>query len=77
MLVAQSAHTGLARALEPVHTQFDGDAALAAATNKHATDVETVRLLAARATERAIRRAAGRGYPAQAVAGRPVGPDLV
>jgi L-aminopeptidase/D-esterase-like protein len=60
LLVSQAAHTGLARALEPVHTQFDGDAALAAATNQVDTDVETVRLLAARATERAIREAAAR-----------------
>ena len=60
LLVAQSAHTGLARALEPVHTQFDGDAALAAATGEIETHVEAVRLLAARATETAIREAAAR-----------------
>ena len=59
LLVAQSAHTGFARALEPVHTQFDGDAAVAAATGEVETHVETVRLLAARAVERAIREAAG------------------
>jgi L-aminopeptidase/D-esterase-like protein len=58
LLVAQSAHDGLARALEPAHTQFDGDAAIAAATNQVDTEVEAVRLLAARATERAIREAA-------------------
>jgi L-aminopeptidase/D-esterase-like protein len=61
LLVAQSAHSGLARALEPVHTQFDGDAALAAATGALDTDVETVRLLAARAVEKAVREAARRG----------------
>jgi L-aminopeptidase/D-esterase-like protein len=54
-LVAQSAHTGLARALEPVHTQFDGDAAVAAATGQVDANVEQVRLLAARAVEAAIR----------------------
>jgi L-aminopeptidase/D-esterase-like protein len=58
LLAAQSAHTGLARALEPVHTQFDGDAAVAAATGEVETHVETVRLLAARAVERAVREAA-------------------
>jgi L-aminopeptidase/D-esterase-like protein len=58
LLVAQSAHTGLARALEPVHTRFDGDAAVAAATNQQDAQVEMVQLLAARATERAIRAAA-------------------
>jgi L-aminopeptidase/D-esterase-like protein len=60
LLVARSAHTGLARALEPVHTQFDGDAAVAAATGEVETHVETVRVLAARAVERAIREAASR-----------------
>ena len=59
LLVAQSAHTGIARALEPAHTQFDGDAALAASTGAVDTHVETVRLLAARAVERAVREAAG------------------
>jgi L-aminopeptidase/D-esterase-like protein len=58
MLVAQSCHDGLARALEPVHTQFDGDAAVAAATGAVEAHVETVRLLAARAVEEAVRRAA-------------------
>jgi L-aminopeptidase/D-esterase-like protein len=58
LLVAQSAHTGLSRALEPAHTQFDGDAALAAATGEVETQVEAVRLLAARAVERATREAA-------------------
>jgi L-aminopeptidase/D-esterase-like protein len=60
LLVARAAHDGFARALEPVHTQFDGDAAVAAATGEVATHVETVRLLAARAVERAIREAAAR-----------------
>jgi L-aminopeptidase/D-esterase-like protein len=58
LLVAQSAHTGLGRALEPVHTQFDGDAAVAAATGEVEAHVEAVRLLAARATEAAVREAA-------------------
>jgi L-aminopeptidase/D-esterase-like protein len=57
MLVAQSCHDGLARALEPVHTQFDGDAAVAAATGAVEAHVEAVRLLAARAVERAVRGA--------------------
>ncbi|MEA2409616.1 MAG: hypothetical protein QOC77_177 [Thermoleophilaceae bacterium] len=62
MLVAQSAHDGLARALEPVHTQFDGDAAVAAATGAVDTHVEAVRLMAARAVEDAVRDAlAGAG----------------
>jgi L-aminopeptidase/D-esterase-like protein len=62
-LVAQSGHDGLARALEPVHTQFDGDAVVAAATGTvDAGHVEQVRLLAARAVEDAVRAAlAGSG----------------
>jgi L-aminopeptidase/D-esterase-like protein len=56
-LVAQSAHDGLARALEPVHTEFDGDAAVAAATGAVDAHVEPVRLLAARAVEDAVRAA--------------------
>jgi L-aminopeptidase/D-esterase-like protein len=59
LLVSQSAHDGLARALEPVHTQFDGDAAVAAATGAVDAHVEQVRLLAARAVEQAVREAAG------------------
>ena len=55
LLVARAAHDGFARALEPVHTQFDGDAAVAAATGTTDGHVETVRLLAARAVEAAIR----------------------
>jgi L-aminopeptidase/D-esterase-like protein len=60
LLVAQSAHDGLARALEPVHTQFDGDATVAAATGAVDAHVEQVRLLAARAVEDAVRAAASR-----------------
>lgn len=59
MLVSQSAHDGLARALEPVHTEFDGDAAVAAATGAVEAQVETVRLLAARAVEDAVRSVLG------------------
>ena len=54
-LVAQSGHDGLARALEPVHTQVDGDALVAAATGDVPAPLDTVRILAARAVEAAIR----------------------
>jgi L-aminopeptidase/D-esterase-like protein len=57
-LVAQSAHDGLARAIEPAHTLADGDAFVAAATGAvDGAPVELVRVLAARAVERAIRGA--------------------
>jgi L-aminopeptidase/D-esterase-like protein len=59
LLVAQGGHDGLARALEPAHATVDGDAVVACATGTLATDVpvDRVRLLAARATEAAIRTA--------------------
>lgn len=53
-------------ALEPVHTRFDGDAAVAAATGAVDTEVELVRMLAARAVEDAAR--ATLGAAGQAVA---------
>lgn len=58
LLVAQAGHDGLARALEPVHTAFDGDALVAVATGAldvGAGEVERVRWLAARAVESAVR----------------------
>ena len=59
LLVAQSGHDGLARALEPAHTTVDGDALVAAATGEvDAPHVDVVRMLAARAVEAAIRQAA-------------------
>ena len=61
-LVAQSGHDGLARAIEPAHTQFDGDGLVALATGAvEAPHLETVRALAARAVELAIRQAVASG----------------
>jgi L-aminopeptidase/D-esterase-like protein len=57
LLVAQSGHDGFARALEPAHAVSDGDALVAAATGEVDAPLETVRLLAARAVESAIRSA--------------------
>ena len=54
--VAQSGHAGIARALEPAHSAFDGDAVLAAATGEVDAETEYVRLHAARAVEAAVRR---------------------
>lgn len=59
--VAQAGHDGLARALDPVHTAFDGDAIVAAATGLVGAPVETVRALAAAAVEAAIRAAVDDG----------------
>ncbi|HZQ28292.1 MAG TPA: P1 family peptidase [Acidimicrobiales bacterium] len=57
LLVAQGGHDGLARALEPAHASVDGDAVVAAAVGGIDAPVDLVRVLAARATERAIRSA--------------------
>ncbi len=57
LLVAQSGHDGLARALEPVHTGYDGDGLVVAASGDVDADVEMVRALAAEAVEAGIRDA--------------------
>ena len=57
LLVAQSGHDGLARAVDPVHTTVDGDALVAAATGGVPARLEEVRLLAARVVEDAVRAA--------------------
>jgi L-aminopeptidase/D-esterase-like protein len=54
--VAQSGNAGMARALEPAHSAFDGDAVLAAATGAVQAQPEYVRVLAARAVEAAVRK---------------------
>jgi L-aminopeptidase/D-esterase-like protein len=54
LLVAQSGHDGLARALEPVHATVDGDALVAAAVGGVQVPVDEVRFLAARAVEDAV-----------------------
>jgi L-aminopeptidase/D-esterase-like protein len=56
-LVAESAHVGLARVLEPVASTLDGDAIVAASTGGPAAPLERVRMLAARAVEAAVRSA--------------------
>jgi L-aminopeptidase/D-esterase-like protein len=58
-LVAESAHDGLARALDPVHTAADGDAVVAAATGEVEASVHVVRSLAAWVVERAVLDGAG------------------
>lgn len=61
LLMAQSAHDGLARALDPAHLTVDGDAVVACAVGGvDRVPVDVVRVLAARATEQAIEGALGR-----------------
>lgn len=64
LLVAQSGHDGLARALEPVHAAVDGDALVAAATGEvqlpgppGPVGLEVIRSLAASVVEAAVRAA--------------------
>lgn len=54
-LLAQSAHDGLARALRPAHTRFDGDLAIALATGVVAAHLDRIRAVAADAVAEAIR----------------------
>jgi L-aminopeptidase/D-esterase-like protein len=52
---AQMAHDGLARAIRPAHTMFDGDTIFALATGQHpADDVNLIGAFAAEATAQAI-----------------------
>jgi L-aminopeptidase/D-esterase-like protein len=57
LLVAQSGHDGMSRALSPTHSTADGDALIAAATGVVPAEIEPVRSLAAVVVERAIRAA--------------------
>ncbi|MEU4562643.1 P1 family peptidase [Actinoplanes sp. NPDC023936] len=59
-LVAQSGHTGFARALYPAHSRFDGDAVVALATGPVETDLDLLRVVAADVTAEAIRAAVDR-----------------
>ena len=56
--VAQMAHDGLARAIRPAHTMFDGDTIFALATGEDFADVNLVGAYAAEVTAEAIRRTA-------------------
>lgn len=54
--VADLAHDGVARAVDPAHTSVDGDALFCVATGEVAATVDRVALLAARAVATAARR---------------------
>lgn len=55
LILAQGAHDGLARAIDPPHTRFDGDAFISAATGEVEAKVDLVRALAIVAVAEAIR----------------------
>ncbi len=73
--VAQMAHDGLARTINPVHTMFDGDTLFALATGKsgQAGNVTLIGALAAEAIAQAVVRAV---RAAQSIAGLPSVNDL-
>ncbi len=56
--IAQMAHDGMARAIRPAHTQYDGDTIFALATGGKRADLSTVGAFAAEAFATAILRAA-------------------
>ena len=56
-LVAQSAHDGIARALRPAHTRFDGDLTITLATGAIETNLDRLRAVAADLVTEAIRSA--------------------
>jgi L-aminopeptidase/D-esterase-like protein len=56
-LLARSAHDGLARALRPAHTRFDGDVSLVAATGAVNGHLDRLREAAAAITADAVRAA--------------------
>jgi len=70
--MAQMAHDGLARAIRPAHTLFDGDTIFALATGEKDADVSVVGAFAAEAFAQAILRAVRAARP---VAGLPAASD--
>ena len=56
-LLAQSGHTGFARALHPAHSRYDGDAVVALATGAVDGDLDRLRAVTADVTAAAIRSA--------------------
>jgi L-aminopeptidase/D-esterase-like protein len=61
--VAQMAQDGMARAITPVHTQFDGDLVFALGLGEKAADLNTIGTAAAEITARAIVRAVRTAKP--------------
>jgi L-aminopeptidase/D-esterase-like protein len=55
--IAQMAHDGMARAIDPVHTQLDGDLVFALSAGRKRADLNSLGTAAAEATAKAIVRA--------------------
>ncbi len=61
--VAEMAHDGLARAIRPSHTMFDGDTLFTLATGKHnSSNVNTIGILAAEVVSESIVNAVSAAY---------------
>jgi L-aminopeptidase/D-esterase-like protein len=71
--VAQMAHDGLARAVRPAHTLFDGDTLFALSTGEKNVDVNIVGAFAAEVVAQAIVRAV---FEAKAAGGLPAASDF-
>jgi L-aminopeptidase/D-esterase-like protein len=73
--LAQMAHDGFARTINPVHTMVDGDTIFAVATGTHEIkgDLTTIGALAAEAMARAVNRAV---LTATGISGYPAYRDL-
>lgn len=67
--VSQRMHDGMARAIVPVHTSFDGDVTFALSCGTLAADLDLVSELAAQATAEAIRRGVRAAKSVNAVPG--------
>jgi L-aminopeptidase/D-esterase-like protein len=67
--VAQMAHDGLARAVQPAHTPFDGDTIFALATGQKQAEVSMVGAFAAEVMSQAILRAVQAARPAGGLPG--------
>jgi L-aminopeptidase/D-esterase-like protein len=67
--VAQMAHDGLAQAIRPAHTMYDGDTIFALATGERKADVSMVGAFAAEVMATAIVRAAKMAKPAGGLPG--------
>jgi L-aminopeptidase/D-esterase-like protein len=63
-LLAQSGHTGIARAIHPAHSRFDGDAMVALATGAAEADLDLLRAVATETMAAAIRAAVRPPAPA-------------
>lgn len=74
--MAQMAHDGLARTINPVHTDLDGDTMFAASTgaSRVETDLTTIGSVAAEVVSRAVLRAV---FAATGIPGYPAHHDLV